>query len=187
VKTYKKLLVCVLTLVLMTGLVPPLGFLTLEQGTAEASGYTLTVLNPMGPLVPMQQISPACRQPLQDKLDARGDAGPVRVLILNYDKNFDQLQLWALALMLEEMWEAEYPGTKVELVAIDPAGGPTVHGVDPPSWDWNTNGTIPRLGSPWGPKTGMGHIDGMPLQEEPFARYQYWANNFDLVIFGEQN
>ena len=181
-KKYTRLLYCALALSMLVGLVVPL-----SPFSAQASDYTLTVLNPMGPIVPMNNIPLADRQPLLDKLEAGGVQGPVKILLLSYDKNADQVQLWALGIMLEELWEAQYPGTEVEVIATDPPGGPITFGVMPPAWDWHTAGTVPWLGSPWGPKTGHSHIDGMPLNEEPFERYQYWADNFDFVLTGEEN
>ena len=181
-KKYKNILCCALALALMVGIVVPL-----VQFSAQASEYTLTVLNPMGTIVPHNNIPLADRQPLIDKLEAGGEQGNVKVLLLNYDKNGDQFQLWAIAFMLQELWEEQYPGTKVDIVPVDPPGGVQTWGVVPAGWDWYTAGRVPWLGTPWGPKTGMNHIDGMTLSEEPFARYQFWANNFDFVLYGEQN
>ena len=181
-KKYKNLLNFVLALALLVGCVIPL-----VRTSAQAGEYTLTVLNPMGQIAPKNNMPLADRQPLIDKLEAGGAQGPVRILLLSYDKNEDQMPLWALGIMMQERWEAEYPGTTVEVVPTDPPGGPITFGVMPPAWDWNTAGTVPWLGSPWGPKTGHSHIDGMPLSEEPFERYQYWANNFDFILTGEEN
>ena len=182
-KRYKNLLCCLLALALMVGIVIPL----VQTTPAQASDYTLTVLNPMGYQVPRQSMPLADRQPLIDKLEARGEMGPVKILLLNYDKNNDQMQMWALAIVLAEEWERLYPGTTVEIVPLSPPGGALTYGVNPPAWDWATNGTVPRFGSPWGPKTGYSHINGMPYQEEPFQRYQHWATNYDFALFGEQN
>lgn len=181
-KKYKNILGCALALVLLVGLVIPLAPMQ-----AEASEYTLTILNPKGPAVPKNNMPLADRQPLVDKLEARGAMGPVRILLLHYQKNQDQVQMWALGIMLQELWEAQYPGTTVEVVPIDPTGGPLTFGVIPDVWDWATYGTIPWVGTPWGPKSGYSHIDGGPLTEEPFARYQRWAKDIDFVIKGEQN
>ena len=181
-KKFKHILCGVLLFALMVGFVFPI-----MQMPALANDYTLTVLNPMGPIVPRNNMPLADRQPLLDKLEACGAQGPVDILLLHYEKSDDQLQVWALGLMLKDYWEAEYPGTTVRLTPTDPAGGPMVWGVRPDSWDWAEQGRVPWLGSPWGPKTGYNFIDGMPYSEEPFARYQYWANNFDFVLFGEQN
>ena len=180
-KKFKSLLYFVLSFAMLVGLVVPL------VTSAQASDYTLTVLNPMGPLVPRNNLPLADRQPLLNKLEARGALGPVKILLLNYDKNADQLQMWALAIALQEKWEAMYPGSDIQIVRLDASGTPASYGVNPAGWDWNTQGTIPRLGSPWGPKTGYSHIDGMPLFEEPLARYRYWALNHDFILFGEQN
>ena len=181
-KKYKNILCCALALVLVAGLVIPLA-----QVPARADAYTLTILNPKGPIVPRNNMPLADRQPLLDKLEAGGADGPVRILLLHYEKSDDQLQMWALGIMLQELWEEQYPGTTVEVVPTDPAGGPYTWGVYPDSWDWYSYGSVPWLGSPWGPKTGYNHIDGLPHKEEPFDRYQYWANNFDFVLKGEQN
>ncbi|MDR0490524.1 MAG: hypothetical protein LBH28_04690 [Oscillospiraceae bacterium] len=181
-KKYKKLLGGVLALVLLAALMIPLASLT-----AQAEDYTLTVLNPMGQTAPKNNMPLADREPLRQKLEAKGAQGPVKILLLNYPKNGDELPMWALAIALQERWEEKYPGVTVEVVPTDPAGGPITYGVNPPAWDWNTAGTVPWLGSPWGAKTGFGHIDGMPLSEEPFERYQYWAKNFDFIILGEDN
>ena len=181
-KKYKNLLGCVLALALIAGLGLPL-----MQITAQASDYELTVLNPMGQIAPKNNIPLADRQPLLDKLEARGAQGHVRILLLAYAKNGDELWLWALGIALKERWEAEYPGTTIDLIQTDFPGGPLTYGVMPPAWDWIGQGTVPHLSSPWGAKTGHSYCDGMPLKEEPFDRYQYWANNFDFVLQGEEN
>jgi len=141
----------------------------------------------MGPIVPRQNLPLADREPLLRKLQAGGDQGPVKMLLLNYSKSQDEVQVWSLAIAMKEHWQAQYPGTTVDIISTDPHGGPAVYGVRPLSWDWETFGTVPWLGSPWGAKTGFGHIDGMPLFEEPFQRYKYWAENFDFILMGEQN
>ena len=180
-KKFKNILGCALALLLLAGLMVPLASVP-----AQASDYTLTVLNPLGTLVPRQNLPLADRQPLIDKLEAGGADGPVRLMVLSYDKNLDQHQTWALSIVLKQELERLYPGTTVELTTSDPPGGPVTWGVVPPAWNWADRGSVPRLGSPWGPKTGYGHIDGMPLFEEPFQRYQHWAS-YDVVVFGEQN
>jgi len=182
VKKCKKLLGIVLVFVMLAGIIAP--FPTVQ---VQASSYTLTFLNPMGQITPRNNMPLADRQPLLDKLNAGGEQGPVRILLLHYDKNLDQMQLWALALLMRDYFEENFPGTTVELIPLDPTGGPMEFGVLPPAWDWYTAGRVPRLGSPWGPKSGAGHIDGMPLFEEPFARYQAWADLADFVLTGEQN
>jgi len=177
---------------MLVGLVAPL------MQTAMASPYTLTILNPAGINVPQQQLPMASRQPIIEKLEAGGAQGPVKILILNYDKNQDQLQLWALSKLIKDELEALFPGTTVELVPVEHMGGPLTFDVMPSTWQWfNTDlwpvtdstpyGKVPRLGSPWGPKNIYGHVDGMPLSEPPFARYQKWASIADFVLFGEQN
>jgi hypothetical protein len=186
VKKYRKLLYSVLALVLLVGLMVPL-----LPIYAEAVDYTLTVLNPVGPIVPLNNMPLADRQPLLDKLEAKGAQGPVRILLLNYQKMSadapDQVQLWALAFMMRERWEAEYPGTEVILTPIEASGDPLQFGVIPPSWDWFSIGALPWLGSPWGAKTGSYHIDGKPYSEEPFDRYHAWAENADFILFGDMN
>jgi hypothetical protein len=181
VKKYRNLLCCVLALALLVGLGVPL-----LQMQAQAADYTLTVLNPMGQIAPKNNIPLADRQPLVDKLEAKGAKGPVRILVLPYAKNADELPLLSLAILLEEVWEAEYPGIDVQIVQSNAPGGPTQYGVMPPAWDWRGQGKVPHLSSPWGPKTGHSYIDGMPLSEEPFERYQKWAE-YDYVILGEDN
>jgi len=177
---------CALAFVMLVGLLIPLA--TLQ---AEASDYTLTVLNPMGPIVPKNNMPLADRQPLLDKLSAGGEQGPVRILLLNYQKMSanapDQVQGWAIAFMLKERWEAEFPGTEVVITPLEASGDPLQFGVTPASWDWYTSGRVPWLGSPWGAKTGTHHIDGKPYHEEPFDRYHAWANLADFVLFADQN
>ena len=182
VKKYKRLLYCALALTMLVGLALPLASIP-----AQAADYTLTVLNPMGQIAPKNNIPLADRQPLLDKLEACGAQGSIRVLLLPYAKNGDELWLWALGIALKERWEAQYPGTTLDLVQTDFPGGPLTYAVMPPAWDWMGQGTVPHLTSPWGAKTGHSYIDGMPLKEEPFDRYQFWANNFDFVLTGEEN
>ena len=180
-KKFKSLLYLVLSFAMLVGLVVPLA------SSAQTSEYTLTILNPMGQIAPKNNIALADRQPLRDKLAAGGALGPVKVLLLPYGKNGDELQLWALGIMLEELWEAQYPGTDVQVIPTDMPGGPLTYGVVPPAWNWREQGTVPHLSSPWGPKTGHGYIDGKPLNEEPFERYHFWAGNFDFILTGEEN
>jgi hypothetical protein len=186
VKKYRKLLYCALALVLLISLAVPLASMN-----AAASDYTLTILNPMGPIVPLNNMPLADRQPLLDKLEAKGAQGPVRILLLNYQKMSanapDQVQLWALAFMMRERWEAEYPGTEVIITPIAASGDPLQYGVRPASWDWFNIGALPWLGSPWGAKSGTYHIDGKPYWEEPFDRYHAWADSADFVLFGDMN
>ena len=181
-KKYKNLLNFLLALALLVGLATPL-----VGQNAQASEYTLTVLNPMGQIAPKNNIPLADRQPLIDKLEAGGAEGHVRILLLPYAKNTDELTLWALGYVLKDYWEDKYPGTTVDIVNSNAPGGPVTYGVMPPAWDWMAQGTVPHLSSPWGPKSGHSYIDGMPLSEEPFDRYQFWANNFDFVLTGEEN
>jgi hypothetical protein len=182
VKKYKKLLGGVLAIALLAALAVPLASIS-----AQAVDYTLTVLNPMGQIAPKNNIPLADREPLRQKLEAKGAQGNVKVLLLPYAKNGDELWLWALGIALKERWELEYPGITIDLVQTDFPGGPLTYGVTPPAWDWIGQGTVPHLSSPWGAKTGHSYIDGMPLTEEPFDRYQFWANNFDFVLTGEEN
>ena len=180
-KKYRNILGWVLTLAVLAGLVFPLTTIS-----AQASEYTLTILNPLGQIAPKNNIPLADRQPLLDKLEARGAQGPVRILVLPYAKNADELPLLSLAILMEEVWERDYPGTNVQIVQTNAPGGPLQYGVMPPAWDWVSRGAVPHLSSPWGPKTGHSYIDGMPLSEEPFERYQKWAS-YDYVILGEDN
>ena len=181
-KRFKSLLFCVVALALVVSLAIPLA-----QITAGAADYTLTVLNPMGQTAPKNNIPLADRQPLRDKLEACGEQGPVKVLLLPYAKDGDELPLWALGIALQQHWEAEYPGTTIEICQTNMPGGATVYGRAPAAWDWRGQGTVPHLSSPWGPKTGHSYIDGMPLSEEPFERYQFWAENYDFILKGEEN
>ena len=168
----------------MVGLATPLVPVPAAQAD---NGYELTILNPLAPIVPKQNTPLADRQPLIDKLEAGGAEGPVRILLLAYGKmDADEESLWALGMAMKEYFEEEYPGTEVELVPTDPPGGPLSYGVRPPAWDWVGQGTVPFLSSPWTAKTGHGYIDGLPLSEEPFARYKHWAENYDYVLTGDQ-
>lgn len=182
-RKHKNLLCIALALVLLVGVVAPIA----APIQAQASDYTLTVLNPMGQIVPRNNMPLADRQPLIDKLNARGEQGDINILLLSYDKSLDQLQLWAMALAMRDVWEDEFYPINVNIIPLDPTGGPMYFDVIPEAWDWYNAGRVARLGSPWGPKTGAGHIDGMPLFEEPFDRYIQWAELADFVLKGEQN
>ena len=128
-KKFKNILCCALALALLVGLGIPMA------QSAQASDYTLTILNPMGAIAPKNNMPLADREPLRKKLEAGGTRGPVKILLLSYDKNADQMQLWALGIALQELWEEQYPGSTVELVPTDPPGGPLTFGVMPPAWD----------------------------------------------------
>ena len=164
-----------LVLTMLTGLIVPT--------ISSASAVELNVLNPKGVLAQIDNMPLADRQPLLDKLEAGED---IDLLLLWYEKAPDTHITWGIGYMLKDYWEDLY-GVTVNLVPIvgaltNPATG--ARATDRGNhFDWVDEGTPAPLGSPWGPKSGKNHIDGQPLNEIPFARYQSWAE-YDAVVFG---
>ena len=147
----------------------------------SAENVELKVLNPKGELDQIVNMPLADRQPLLDKLENGED---VDILMIWYEKAPDPHVVWGIGLMLKDHWEAKYDG-KVNLVPI--VGALNTNGTRATDvgnhFHWQEEGTPAPLGSPWGPKSGKNHIDDQPLSEEPFDRYQSWAQ-YDAVLFG---
>ena len=175
-KRFSAVLGCVLALSILIGLAVPL--------IVTADAVELTVLNPKGSIEPMDSMPLADRQPLIDKLEA-GET--IELLLIWYEKSNNALQSWAIGLMLQERWQAQY-GATVNLTGI-----PSAVTMSPNNSHWYSEDgpgalRLPSVASPWGPKSGKNHIDGMPYNEMPFERYQAWAEfqgvKFDAIVFG---
>ena len=163
---------CILALAILVGIVSP------TMGSAAT--YELTVLNPKADYQPRNNMPLADRAPLLNKLNNKK---PIELLVLFYGKFENVDETWGVAWTLKDHWVEEFGYTNpddIKLTGVWNNG--TIGGLNT-SRDWKTLGIVPPLGTPWGPKSGISYIDGMPVKEDPYERYRQWSA-FDAVIFG---
>ncbi|MDR0489697.1 MAG: hypothetical protein LBH28_00425 [Oscillospiraceae bacterium] len=178
-KRLSALLGCILVLAVLAGFVVPLA--------GRAADYELTVLNPKADFEQINNMPLADRQPLLNKLVNKE---PVEILILNYGKNRNPDEIWSIGWTVKEYWADKYGYANpdsIKLVGVWTNASSSNNSAIPAgknsSRDWEELGIVPPLGTPWGTKSGKNYIDGMPIKEEPFARYREWAK-FDAVLIG---
>ncbi|MDR0491120.1 MAG: hypothetical protein LBH28_07760 [Oscillospiraceae bacterium] len=170
-KRLSALLGCILALTVLAGFVVPIA--------GRAADFELTVLNPKADFEQINNMPLADRKPLQDKLNSKQ---PLNILVLFYGKFSNEQETWGVAWALKDYWMGKYGYTDagIKLTGVfDNAGT----GTNNTTRYWKALGVPPPLGTPWGTKSGKSYIDGMPVKEEPFERYQAWSE-YDAVVFG---
>ena len=171
-KRLSAVLGCLLALTMLAGFAVPL--------VGSAATYDLTVLNPKADFEVANNMQLADRTPLLNKLTNKE---PIELLLLFYGKFENVDETWGLAHTVKDQWVEEFGyenPADIKLTGIWNNG--TIGGLNT-SRNWKELGITPPLGTPWGTKSGKNYIDGMPMSEEPFERYQEWSS-FDAVIFG---
>jgi len=132
--------------------------------TAFAQGATYQFLNPLGTVEPRLDTPLADRQKITDILNGEGER-TLRLGVAWYYKPLDAEPPYAIAEMLKEKWEAEYPpGLTVQLVIPDPET--TAMGSEIPA----DPQFIPSVGHAW--------------NNRPDVVYDTWASQVDAMIFG---
>ena len=186
---------CFIALVMIVGTAAP--------AFASETEFELTIVSPVGDLVPIANMPLADRAPLANKIQSASPTNPVEVniILIHYNKMGDSnwTDVWAIGIELKDRWEAQRPGLTVNLTPVRTASR---HSRTPDgNWDnmestgtlsghqvtsgreWQRLGLAAPLGTPWGAKSGRGHIDGMPMSEDPYDRYLNWAS-YDAAILG---
>jgi hypothetical protein len=181
-KRLSALLGCILVLAVLAGFVVPLA--------SSAADFELTVLNPKADFEQINNMPLADRQPLLNKLTNKE---PIDILVLFYGKFNDERECWGIAWTLKDHWVDKFGYTNPDDIKLTGVWDVATNTQNPAipvgknsSRDWAELGVPPPLGPPWGTKSGKNYIDGMPVKEDPFARYNAWAE-YDAVIFGVMN
>jgi len=154
-KRLKSVFGILLPLALLAGLIPVI---------ASDQGTEYRFLNPLATVEPRLDTPLADRQKVIDILNGTGER-TLRLGVAWYYKPLDAEPPYAIAEMLKEKWEAEYPpGLTVELVIPDPAaaGIGSELPADPQY--------IPAVGHAW--------------NNRPDVVYDTWASMVDAIIFG---
>ena len=132
--------------------------------TAFAQETEYKFLNPLGTVEPRLDTPLADRQKVIDILEGTGER-TLRLGVAWYYKPLDAEPPYAIAEMLKEKWEAQYPaGLTVQLVIPDPnASGIGSELPDDPQY-------IPAVGHAWNNRADV--------------VYDKWASMVDAMIFG---
>jgi len=171
---------------------------------ASAEEVTITFLNPLAELEPINDMPIASRVPLRAKLEA---GEPVSLLALTYGKGGNPEMVIGLTDLVRDKLIEMYPQMAGKITIATASGHTALNNVLPQGtatnnliatdnnspFYWKNQGPVsqetgmpasrvPFLGNPWGAKTDVG-MSGYPSYEEPFERYAQWAS-FDAVIFG---
>lgn len=128
-----------------------------------SAARTYEFLNPLGTVEPRQDTPLADRQKVIDILNGTGER-TLRLGVAWYYKPLDAEPPYAIAEMLKEKWEKEYPGLTVELVIPDPEAAGI--GSELPADDQY----IPAVGHAWNIRADV--------------VYDTWADKVDAMILG---
>jgi len=199
-KIFKKFLVCVLALTMLSGIAIPFA--------AANPPIEIAFVNPLAEIEPINNVPVASRVPFRTKLE---NGEPVQILVMYYAKQKNVEITTAMSdLLRDRLWDifsANYIANGItninDAIVVTLAGGGTTFSVtsgtgghetsamSPDNWrnqgpinpetGWPES-RIPTHGTPWGAKAGFGYT-GFPAYEQNFERYAQWASA-DVVVYG---